>query len=67
MITITAAPQQYFDQLAPYYYSTYNGTQQADLFAEYYCKKLSGKRVQYAGTSPGDAGDFDSTSTRSDR
>ena len=60
VITITAAPESYFEKLAPYYYSAYNGTQQADLFAEYWCKKLAGKRVQYAGTAPGDAGDFDS-------
>ena len=60
VITIAAAPEQYFEQLAPYLYSAYNGTQQADLFAEYWCKKLAGKRVQYAGMTPGDAGDFDS-------
>jgi hypothetical protein len=60
VITIAAAPEQYFEQLAPYLYSAYNGTQQAQLFAEYWCKKLVGKRVQYAGMAPGDAGDFDS-------
>ena len=31
----------------------HNGTSQADLFAEYYCKKLAGKPVQYGGTAPG--------------
>lgn len=44
------APEAYHDQLAPYFYEvSMNGTQLADLNSEYYCKKLAGKPVQFAG------------------
>lgn len=49
-ISLFLAPEQYFDQLAPYLYSlSMNGTQAARLFSEYWCKKLSGKPVKFAG------------------
>ncbi|HET9689645.1 MAG TPA: hypothetical protein VFP61_00725 [Acidimicrobiales bacterium] len=48
-------PENYFDQLAPYYYNIFpNGTQVAQQVAEYYCKKLVGKPAQYAGKGAGD-------------
>lgn len=44
------APESYHDQLAPYFYEvSMNGTELADLNAEYYCKKMAGKPVQFAG------------------
>jgi hypothetical protein len=62
IVTLTGnlAPESYYRSLAPYMYGITNGTVQAQLFAEYWCKKLAGKRVQYAGNTPGDAGDPDS-------
>jgi len=43
-------PESYFDQLAPYFYNIFpTGTQTMDQLAEYYCKKLSGKPVQFGG------------------
>lgn len=43
-------PESYFDQLAPYFYNVFpDGTQTMDQLAEFYCKKLSGHPVQFAG------------------
>jgi len=55
------APDAYYKQLAPYMYGLTNGSVQAHLFAEYWCKKLAGKPVQYGGVAPGDVQDPDST------
>ena len=57
------APESYYRQLAPYMYGITNGTVQANLFAEYWCKKMSGKPVQYGGAAPGDVQDPDSNPT----
>ena len=50
------APDSYYKSLSPYLYGITNGSVQAELFAEYWCKKLAGKSVQFAGTGTGDAG-----------
>ncbi|MHB1446190.1 MAG: type 1 periplasmic-binding domain-containing protein, partial [Acidimicrobiales bacterium] len=48
-------PESYYNQLAPYYYNVFpSGTQTVTQLAEFYCKKLSGKPVQYAGRGPSD-------------
>jgi hypothetical protein len=57
------APDSYYKQLAPYLYGLTNGSVQAHLFAEYWCKKLAGKPVQYGGAAPGDVQDPDSNPT----
>ncbi|HET6910000.1 MAG TPA: hypothetical protein VFH54_11725 [Mycobacteriales bacterium] len=58
VVTLTGnlAPETYYDQLKPYLYGLTNGTFQAQAFAEYWCKKMSGRPVQFAGTGVGDAG-----------
>jgi hypothetical protein len=53
------APDSYYQQLAPYLYGITNGSVQAHLFAEYWCKKLADKPVQYGGVAPGDVQDPD--------
>ena len=65
VVTLTGnlAPDSYYNALAPYMYGITNGTVQAHLFAEYWCKKLAGKRVQYGGTTPGDVQDPDRNPT----
>jgi hypothetical protein len=62
IVTLTGnlAPESYYKALSPYLYGITNGSVQARLFAEYWCKKLAGKRVQYAGNTPGDVMDPDS-------
>src|SRR5947209_5874836 len=57
------APDSYYKQLAPYMYGLTNGSVQAHLFAEYWCKKLADKPVQYGGAAPGDVHDPDSNPT----
>jgi hypothetical protein len=57
------APESYYQQLKPYLFGITNGSVQAHLFAEYWCKKLAGKPVQYGGTAPGDVQDPDSNPT----
>jgi hypothetical protein len=57
------APESYYQQLKPYLYGITNGSVQARLFAEYWCKKLAGKPVQYGGSAPGDVQDPDSNPT----
>lgn len=57
------APDSYYQQLKPYLYGITNGSVQARLFAEYWCKKLADKPVQYGGTAPGDVQDPDSNPT----
>jgi hypothetical protein len=48
-------PESYFDQLAPYYYNVFpSGTQTAQQIAEFYCKKLVNRPVQFAGQGPND-------------
>src|SRR3954447_21217335 len=53
------SPDSYYQQLKPYLYGITNGSVQAHLFAEYWCKKLAGKPVQYGGVAPGDVQDPD--------
>jgi len=62
IVTLTGnlAPESYYQQLSPYLYGITNGTFQAKIFAEYWCKKLAGKRVVYGGNTPGDVQDPDS-------
>ncbi|HWW52624.1 MAG TPA: hypothetical protein VNY84_02555, partial [Acidimicrobiales bacterium] len=43
-------PDSYHQDDAPYYYDSFmNGTRDVTLTAEYYCKQLQGKPVQFAG------------------
>lgn len=52
-------PDTYHTQFAPFYWDVFeSGTLTAEMDAEYWCKKLNGKRVQYAGNGPGDVMGF---------
>ncbi|HEX5268427.1 MAG TPA: hypothetical protein VFW24_16785 [Acidimicrobiales bacterium] len=52
-------PDSYHTQVAPFYWDSFeSGTLTAQMDAEYWCKKLNGKRVQYAGNGPGDVMGF---------
>lgn len=43
-------PDAYHQNSAPYYYDVFmNGTRDVTMTAEYYCKQLAGKSVQFAG------------------
>lgn len=43
-------PDSYHQNSAPYYYDVFmNGTRDITMTAEYYCKQLAGKPVQFAG------------------
>ncbi|HVB92197.1 MAG TPA: hypothetical protein VND70_08870 [Acidimicrobiales bacterium] len=48
-------PEAYYDQLAPYYYNVFpSGSQTVQQLGEFYCKKLVGQPVQFAGRGAGD-------------
>lgn len=48
-------PEAFYQQLAPYYYNEFpSGTQTAQQLAEFYCKKLVGRPVQFAGKGAAD-------------
>ena len=48
-------PDSYHTQVAPFYWDVFeSGTLTAQMDAEYWCKKLNGKRVEWAGAGPGD-------------
>ena len=48
-------PESYYQQLSPYWYDIFpNGTQTAAQLAEFYCKKLVNRPVQFAGKGAGD-------------
>ena len=48
-------PESYYQQLSPYWYDIFpNGTQTAAQLAEFYCKKMVNRPVQYAGKGAGD-------------
>jgi len=52
-------PDSYHTQVAPFYWDVFeSGDLAAQMEAEYWCKKLNGKRVQFAGTGPGDVMHF---------
>jgi hypothetical protein len=65
IVTLTGnlAPESYYKSLSPYLYGITNGSVQAQMFAEYWCKKLAGKPVQYGGAAPGDVQDPDRNPT----
>jgi hypothetical protein len=48
-------PESYYDQLAPYWYNIFpSGTQTDRQLAEFYCQKLVGRPVQFAGKGAAD-------------
>ncbi|HEV2370073.1 MAG TPA: hypothetical protein VGR90_09360, partial [Acidimicrobiales bacterium] len=52
-------PDSYHTGVAPFYWDVFeSGTLTAQMDAEYWCKKLNGKRVQWAGAAPGDVMTF---------
>jgi len=52
-------PDSYHQQIAPFYWDVFeSGSLTAQMDAEYWCKKLNGKRVQWAGATPGDVMTF---------
>ena len=52
-------PDSYHAADAPYFWDwNTSGTWSAQMLAEYWCKKLNGKRVQWAGNGPGDVMSF---------
>jgi len=52
-------PDSYHTGVAPFYWDVFeSGTLTAQMDAEYWCKKLNGKRVQWAGIAPGDVMSF---------
>lgn len=52
-------PDSYHQQVAPFYWDVFeSGTLTAQMDAQYWCNKLNGKRVQYAGNAPGDVMTF---------
>lgn len=52
-------PDSYHTADAPYFWDwNTSGTWSAQMLAEYWCKKLNGHRVQWAGSGPGDVMSF---------
>ena len=52
-------PDSYHTQYPPFYWDVFeSGTLTAEMDAQYWCAKLNGRRVQFAGNGPGDVMGF---------